>query len=147
MGSRPTLGQSIFGQCGVCVCADSPAPDHPRRTPHRTVEADLGQTDFGQTGVCVCVCWPPKGGRPKISRFSPLLPNFRSFSLSLWELSREFLVVFGAPGPSNVLVWSCRPVVKPRLRWRGVRWREGPAEGGHVFHEKTSVRSTRNMHG
>ena len=33
-------------------------------------------------------------------------PHFRSFSLSLWGSSRGILVVFEAPGPSNVPVWA-----------------------------------------
>ena len=50
----------------------------------------------------------PKGGGPKISRFFPPLPLPFSFlfSLFLWESSRGILVVFEAPGPSDVHDWS-----------------------------------------
>ena len=54
-----------------------------------------------------------KGGGPKISRFFfPLSPAvFYSFLPSLGGLSRGILVVFEAPGRSNVHVWSSWAVV------------------------------------
>ena len=46
----------------------------------------------------------PKGGAQNFALFSPLPLPFRSFSL--WRSSRGILVVFEAPGPSNVHVCS-----------------------------------------
>ena len=60
--------------------------------------------------------WGPERWGPKISRFFfPLPPQFFIlFSLS-FGLFRGILVVFEAPGPSNVHVWSSRAVVcEPR---------------------------------
>ena len=52
-----------------------------------------------------------KGGRPKISLFFPSpAAKFVLFFL-LWGSSRGILVVFEAPGRSNVHVWSSRVVV------------------------------------
>ena len=54
----------------------------------------------------------PKGGRPKISRFffpSPATKFVLFFPL--WGSSRGILVVFEAPGRSNVHVWSSLVVV------------------------------------
>ena len=68
----------------------------------------------------------PKGGGPKISRFFSLSrPHFHYFSLFLWGSSRGILVLFEAPGPSNVHVWSSRAVVSAggRSRGRAVRRR------------------------
>ena len=50
---------------------------------------------------------------PKFRAFFPSRPHFRSFSLSLWGSSRGILVVFDAPGPLNVYVWSSRALVSP----------------------------------
>ena len=63
--------------------------------------------------------WGPEGWGPEgceaqnFALFSLSRPHFRSFffSLSLWGSSRGILVVFEAPGPSNVHVWSSRAVV------------------------------------
>ena len=53
--------------------------------------------------------WGPEGWGPKISRFFfPSPATVFSFSLS-FGLFRVILVVFDAPGPSNVHVWSSRP--------------------------------------
>ena len=55
----------------------------------------------------------PKGGGPKISRFFffRLLHLFSLFLSLSGCLLVEILVVFEAPGPSNVLVWSSWAVV------------------------------------
>ena len=53
----------------------------------------------------------PKGGGPKISRFFFLSRPIFALFVSLWGSSRGFLVVFEAPGRSNVHVWSSRAVV------------------------------------
>ena len=57
----------------------------------------------------------PERWEPKISRFFfPLPPQFSFFSIS-FGLFRGILVVFEAPGRSNVHVWSSRAVVcEPR---------------------------------
>ena len=56
--------------------------------------------------------WGPKGGGPKISRFFFSLPPENSFFSSLSSrFSRGILVVFEAPGCSNVHVWSSLVVV------------------------------------
>ena len=58
-----------------------------------------------------------KGGarRVKISRFFSLSRRKFLFFFSLWGSSRGILVVFEAPGRSNVRVWSSRAVVcEPR---------------------------------
>ena len=52
----------------------------------------------------------PLRGEPKNSLFFPSPASIRSFSLSGGS-SRGILVVFEAPGPSNVHVWSSRAVV------------------------------------
>ena len=52
----------------------------------------------------------PKGGGPEISRFFFPSPPQNSF-FPLWGSSRGILVVFEAPGRSNVHVWSSRVVV------------------------------------
>ena len=53
----------------------------------------------------------PEGWGPKISRFFPLPPPFRSFCVSLWVFFRGILVVFEASGPEmctfGVLGLSC----------------------------------------
>ena len=54
---------------------------------------------------------PRKGGWPNISRFFPSPATIFALFVSLWGSSRGFLVVFEAPGPSNVHVWSSRAVV------------------------------------
>ena len=55
--------------------------------------------------------WGPKGGRPKNSRFFPSPAAKFVLFFPLWGSSRGFLVVFEAPGHSNVHVWSSRAVV------------------------------------
>ena len=50
----------------------------------------------------------PKGGGPKISLFFFPVPPQNSFFSPLWGSSRGILVVFEAPGRSNVHVWSPR---------------------------------------
>ena len=59
--------------------------------------------------------WGPEGWGPKISRFfSFSRHSFHSFLLLFWSF-RGILVVFEAPGRSNVHVWSSRAVVcEPR---------------------------------
>ena len=54
--------------------------------------------------------WGPEGVGTKISRFFFSLPPEISFLLSLGS-SRGILVVFEAPGRSNVHVWSSMVVV------------------------------------
>ena len=50
--------------------------------------------------------WGPKGGGPKFRAFFALSRhNLHSF-FSLWGFSRGILVVFEAPGRSNVHVWA-----------------------------------------
>ena len=71
--------------------------------------------------ACVCVVGSQRVGGPKISRFSPLLPNFRSFSLSLWNL----LVNFGG-------VWSAWTLKCARLELSGCRETPAPVEGSPV---------------
>ena len=62
----------------------------------------LAQTTFGPDRFLavsgLCGGGAPKGGRPKISRFSLSRHNFLSFFLS-WGSFRGILVVFEAPGP------------------------------------------------
>ena len=58
----------------------------------------LGQANFG-TGVCHSGA--PKGGG---------VQNF-AICFSLWVFSRGILVVFEAPAPTNVHVWSSRVVM------------------------------------
>ena len=56
---------------------------------------------------------PPFPGPPKISRFFfPLPPAKFVLFFDLWGSSRGILVVFEAPGPSNVNVWSSWVVVR-----------------------------------
>ena len=56
----------------------------------------------------------PKGGAPKggggakICAFFPLPSHICALFVSLWVSSRGILVVFEAPGRSNVHVWSCK---------------------------------------
>ena len=73
----------------------------------------------------------PKGGGPKMSLFFPSSSPIFVLFLSLWGSSRGILVVFEAPGPSNVHVWalglSCET---PAVRWRAVRWRAVRRKGG-----------------
>ena len=54
---------------------------------------------------------PPPPDRPKFRSFSSLSRHRFAVSVSLWVSSRGILVVFGAPGPSNVHVWSSLVVV------------------------------------
>ena len=79
----------------------------------------------------------PKGGGPKISRFFSLSRRkIRSFLPSLGGSFRGILVVFEAPGRSNVHVWSSRGVVcEPRRP--GLVWPPG-------FH--TTVRESKRAH-
>ena len=58
----------------------------------------------------------PKGGGPQnFALFFPLPPQFFFFPPLSFGLFRGILVVFEAPGPSNVHVWSSRGVVcEPR---------------------------------
>ena len=59
--------------------------------------------------------WGPGGWGPKNSRFFfPLPPQFFFFFSLSFGFFRGILVVFEAPGPSNVHVWSYRAVVEPR---------------------------------
>ena len=54
----------------------------------------------------------PKGGGPKAGAFFSLSRHkVRSFLPSLWGSSRGILVVFEAPGRSNLHVWSSMVVV------------------------------------
>ena len=81
--------------------------------------ANFGQSNFWPIHFWIwCVSWwGPKmwgsemWGGPNFRAFFPLRPHFRSVSLSLWVSSRGILVVFEAPEPSNVHVWSSRSVV------------------------------------
>ena len=50
--------------------------------------------------------WGPKAGGPKFRSFFPSPAPIFALFLSLWRSSRGILVVFQAPGPSNVHVWS-----------------------------------------
>ena len=100
---------------------------------------EFGQTAFGQ----FCFWWGPgrvgarrgrgpnpekvgarKVGGPKFRAFFALSHRkFHSF-FSLWEFSRGILVVFEAPGRSNVRVWalwlSCgTPAAPPERRGSG----------------------------
>ena len=109
------FGQSRFG--------------HPDLTRPILAKANFGQSNFGQSNFLANILgvikprksgspegWGPEGWGPKISRsFFPLPPQFFVlFSLS-FGLFRGILVVFEAPGPSNVHVWSSRAVVcEPR---------------------------------
>ena len=55
--------------------------------------------------------WGPKGARPKISRFFPSPATKFVLFFPLWGSSRGILVVFEAPGASNVHVWNSRAVM------------------------------------
>ena len=48
----------------------------------------------------------PSAGPPKVSPFFPSPAPIFALFVSLWGSSRVFLVVFEAPGPSNVHVWA-----------------------------------------
>ena len=51
------------------------------------------------------------GGAQNFAPFFSLSRHRFAFSVSLWGSSRGILVVFEAPGRSNVHVWSSRAVV------------------------------------
>ena len=53
----------------------------------------------------------PKGRGPKISRFFSLSRHHFALFVSIWVSARGILVVFEAPEPFNVRVWSSRVVV------------------------------------
>ena len=55
--------------------------------------------------------WGPEGWGPESSRFSSLSHHRFALFVSLWVSSRGILVVFEAPEPSNVHVWSSGVVV------------------------------------
>ena len=64
----------------------------------------------------------PKGGGPKISRFFFFLSTFFFLSSLSWGSSRGILVVFVAPGPSNVHVLEfsvCLSCETPAASGRG----------------------------
>ena len=133
---------------GACWCVqdfwasppDRPSPDRPSPGP-----------PFPWTALPL--------DRPKFRSFLPLSRRkIRSF-LPLWVCSRGILVVFEAPGPSNVHVWalwlSCGTPAAPPDRAAGARTRQPEnSKRAHLsvpalqtppkFHEKTPREEEQN---
>ena len=98
----PTLAKPTLAKIGVSVFW--PFVFSPKKQKNKMKNKSIEErTLFGAPKGGV-----PKGGRPKISRFFSLSRHHFALFVSLLVSSRGNLVVFEAPGPSNVHVWSSR---------------------------------------
>ena len=132
---RPTLAKPTLTDLGHPYLTDFGQTDF-----GQPLLAEFGQTDFGQNWCCSLLAsffqkkndkmkkkqsmeeqtpelWGPEGwgpevwGAQKFRAFFPSPATVSFFFVSLWVSSRGILVVFEAPEPSIVHVWSSRAVV------------------------------------